>query len=69
MAFGWGYFDHNGSIEKKSETLEGKMTDVPGMFRQPFSFYIAEIFKVMDGKIRQIKAVLTTVPYGMESRW
>jgi hypothetical protein len=33
------------------------------------SFYIAEIFKVKDGRIRQIEAVLTTVPYGMSSGW
>jgi hypothetical protein len=69
LAFGWGYFDHNGSVVQMSETLDGKMTDVTSMFRQPFSFYIAEIFKIMDGNIRQIEAVLTTVPYGMESGW
>ncbi len=69
LSFGWGYFDHDGTVEKMSVTLDGKMTDVTGMFRQPFSFYIAEIFKVVDGKIRQIEAVLTTVPYGMESGW
>jgi hypothetical protein len=39
------------------------------MFRQPFSFYIAEVFKVVDGNIRQIEAVLTPVPYQMESGW
>jgi len=69
LAFGWGYFDHDGSVEQMSETLDDKMTDVTSMFRQPFSFYIAEIFKIKDGKIRQIEAVLTTVPYGMESGW
>lgn len=69
LSFGWGYFDHNGSVEQMSETSDGKMTDVTSMFRQPFSFYIAEIFKIKDGKIRQIEAVLTTVPYAMESGW
>lgn len=69
LSFGWGYFDHDGSVAQMSETLDGEMTDVTGMFRQPFSFYIAEIFKIMDGNIRQIEAVLTTVPYAMESGW
>ncbi len=69
LSFGWGYFDHDGTVEKMAVTLDGQMTDVTGMFRQPFSFYIAEIFKVVDGKIRQIEAVLTTVPYNMESGW
>jgi len=36
------------------------------MFRQPFSFYIAEIFKIVDGQIRQNEVVLATVPYKME---
>ena len=69
LSFGWGYFDHDGSVEKMSTTLDDELIDVTGMFRQPFSFYIAEIFKIKDGKIRQIEAVLTTVPYGMESGW
>jgi hypothetical protein len=69
LAFGWGYFDHDGSVEMMSVTLDDEMTDVGKMMRQPFSFYIAEIFKIKDGKIRQIEAVLTTVPYGMESGW
>ncbi len=69
LAFGFGYFDHDGSVAKMPETLDGKLVDVSPMFRQPFSFMIAEIFKIKDGKIRQIEAVLTTVPYGMESGW
>lgn len=69
LSFGWGYFDHDGTVEKMTVTTDGPATDVTGMFRQPFSFYIAEIFKVVDGKIRQIEAVLTTVPYNMESGW
>jgi hypothetical protein len=69
LAFGWGYFDHNGSVAKFSRTPDHQMADVPQTFRQPITFYIAEVFKVMDGKIRQIEAVLTTVPYQMESTW
>jgi hypothetical protein len=52
-----------------STTLDGKLIDVTSTFRQPFSYIIAEIFKIKDGKIRQIEAVLMTVPYGMESGW
>ena len=69
LAFGWGYFDHNGTPEKMSRTLDHELVDVAPTFRQPFSFYIAEVFKVMDGQIRQIEAVLTPVPYQMESGW
>jgi hypothetical protein len=50
-----GYFDHDGAV---NESLT-----------QPYSLIIGEIFKIMDGEIRQIEAVLMTVPYGMESGW
>lgn len=69
LAFGWGYFDHNGTPTKMPNTPDHQLVDVPPAFRQPITFYLAEVFKVTDGKIRQIEAVLTTVPYGMESGW
>jgi hypothetical protein len=67
LAFGWGYFDHSGGPETFDPSKDSESTVTT--FRQPFSFYIAEIFKVIDGEIRQIEAVLTTVPYNMESGW
>jgi hypothetical protein len=69
LAMGWGYFDHNGSVPKFHNRPGGPLVDVAQMFRQPMTFYIAEVFKVVDGNIRQIEAVLTTVPYQMESGW
>jgi len=69
LAFGFGYFDHDGSVAKMTTTLDGKVEDVSPTFRQPFSFIIAEIFKIKDAKIRQIEAVLMAVPFGMESGW
>jgi hypothetical protein len=69
LAFGWDYFDHNGTVAKFSRTPDHKLDDVAQMFRQPMTFYIAEVFKVVDGNIRQIEAVLTTVPYEMPSGW
>jgi hypothetical protein len=67
LAFGWGYFDHNGTAPQQQSDRPG--SNNTNTFRQPFSFYIAEVFKVVDGKIRQIEAVLTTVPFQMESGW
>jgi hypothetical protein len=69
LSFGFGYFDHDGSVAKMSNSLDGKLTDVDKTFRQPFSFIIAEIFKVKNAKIRQIEAVLMAVPFGMSSTW
>jgi len=69
LAFGWGYFDHDGTHATFSRTLDHKPAEVASTFRQPITFYIAEVFKVVDGQIRQIEAVLTTVPFRMESGW
>jgi hypothetical protein len=69
LAFGFGYFDHDGTVAKMPVAADGKLTGVPATFRQPFSFIIAEIFKIKNSKIRQIEAVLMAVPYGMESGW
>ena len=69
LSYGFGYFDHDGSVETMSVTLDDAAQDVSSMFRQPFSFIIAEIFKIKEGKIRQIEAVLMAVPYNMESGW
>ena len=69
LAFAFGYFDHNGSIPRYKNLTTGEMVDVSPVFRQPFSFIIAELFKIKKGRIRQIEAVLTTVPYEMSSGW
>jgi len=31
-------------------------------FDQPYSFFIAELFKIVDGKINRIEALVTPVP-------
>ena len=69
LSFAFGYFDHDGSVPEYKNLVTGEMVAVSPTFQQPFSFYIAEVFKVVDGRIRQIEAVLTTVPYGMPSGW
>lgn len=69
LAFAFGYFDHDGSVASYKDLTNGKTVEISPAFRQPFSFYIAECFKVKDRRISQIEAVLTTVPYGMSSGW
>jgi hypothetical protein len=69
LAMAFGFFDHDGSVARYSRTLDREMVDVRPMLRQPYSSMIAEIFKIEEGRIRQIEALLTTVPYGMESGW
>lgn len=68
LVYALAFFDHSGAVAEYGRP-DGTVQPVAGPFSQPFSFMIAEVFKVKDGKLRQIEAVLTTVPYGMPSGW
>ncbi len=53
LVFAFGFFDHSGVGNPKTTT---------GTFAKPFTFQIAEAFKVREGKIQQIEAYLYSVP-------
>jgi hypothetical protein len=53
LVFGFAFFDHSGV---------GSPTTTTGTFAKPFTFQIAEVFKVRDGKIQQVEAYLYSVP-------
>jgi hypothetical protein len=38
-------------------------------FDQPYSFFIAELFKIVDGKFNRFEALVTPVPHGMPTGW
>ena len=61
------FFDHTGTVP--SFKIDGKDVEVGAEFRHPKTFEMGELFKISDGKIRQIEAVLLDVPYGMKSGW
>ncbi len=61
------FFDHTGTVA--SFSMDGKPVAVPADYRRPKSFAIGELFKIQNGRIRQIEAVLLDVPYGMKSGW
>lgn len=61
-------FDHNGR-SKNITWNDGSVHPVNTPFDEPFSFTIAELFKIIDGKIRQIEALVLNVPYGMPTGW
>ena len=54
-----------------------KSVDVPGIGKvdesaaatRPFSEEVAELFKIKDGKIHDVVAVMVTLPYGATSGW
>lgn len=68
MVFVATFFDHNGTV-RKNKLVDGSVRTIGPPFDRPYTFLIFELFKIKNGKIRQIEAVLDTVPYYMPSPW
>lgn len=62
------FFDHAGSLTS-FKLVDGTEFHVRPPFDHPFSFAILEVFKIQHAKLRQIEAVIVTVPYHMPSPW
>ena len=67
LVFSFAFFDHSAGKTRHFETPDGRAV-VAGP-SQPWTWEIAEMFKVENGKLRQIEAVLQRSPYGMTSGW
>lgn len=63
-----GFFDHAGVINHVKLT-DGSDYNVRLPFDRPYSFMLFELFKIKNAKIRQIEAVIQTVPYHMPTPW
>lgn len=61
-----GFIDHSGRVGTYKLT-DGSTAESP--IRRPHSFYLMEIFKIVNGRIRQVEAAFITVPYNMPSPW
>jgi hypothetical protein len=67
LVFAFVFFDHSGGDTRTFATPSGRsVTAGPA---QPWTWYIAEMFKIRDHQIGPIEAVLDRVPYGMNSGW
>jgi hypothetical protein len=62
-----GFIDHAGRLGEYTLT-DGRVVQST-IFRHPHSYCLLETFKIRGGKIQQIEAVFTTVPYRMPSPW
>jgi len=60
------FFDHDATL--RSYTLADGRT-VQQTRTAPWTWEIAELFKIQDGKIMRIEALVNTAPYGMKSGW
>jgi hypothetical protein len=62
------FFDHAGTVTTVKLT-DGTTMTVPPPYDTPYTDLIGELFKIKNGKIYRIGAVLLPVPYGMPSGW
>jgi hypothetical protein len=67
IVFSFVFFDHPGGATRHFRTPDDR--DVTAGPTQPWTWYIAELFKVENHEIAEIEAVLERVPYGMNSGW
>jgi hypothetical protein len=61
------FFDHDAGASRTFKTPDGRT--VTGGPVTPWTWQIAELFKVEKGLLHEIEAVLERVPYGMTSGW
>lgn len=67
LVFVYAFFDHSAGDTRTFKTPDGRtVTAGP---KQPWTWEIAEGFRLEHGKIRQIMAIMERVPYGMNSGW
>ena len=67
IVFSFCFFDHSAGKSRHFTTPDGRQV-VAGP-AEPWTWQVAELFKVENGKIRRIEAILQRCPYGMNSGW
>jgi len=67
IVYAFCFFDHAGGSTRHFKAPDGR--DVVAGPVQPWTWEIAELFKVQGGKIHRIQALLQRSPYGMLSGW
>lgn len=64
LVFAIGVFDHNGLA--RAAGPGGKLS---ASLPSPYSFIVAELFKIRSGRIEHIDAVMSSLPYGSPPAW
>ncbi len=68
LLLAFAFFDHAGKIT--SATLkDGTTMTVDAPYNRPFTREVVDLFKIKNGKIQRVDAVVVTVPYRMKSGW
>jgi hypothetical protein len=65
LAMAFVFFDHDAGASRTFQTPNGRtVTAGPTV---PWTWHIAELFRIEKGLIRQVEAILERAPYGMVS--
>ncbi len=67
IVFSFVFFDHPGGETRNFTVPDGR--EITAGPTQPWTWYIAEVFKIENYEIAEIEALLQRVPYGMLSGW
>ena len=68
LVVAFAFFDHDSGPSRNFVTPTGRQVTGAGP-AQPWTWMIAELFKVEKGLLHEIEAILERVPYGMPSGW
>jgi hypothetical protein len=68
ITFGTFMFHHKGTVKSVKVPGVGTVEMIP-VAQRPFSAAISELFKVASGKIKEIEAIMISLPYGAKSGW
>jgi hypothetical protein len=66
LVFASTFFDHDATL-RSYQLADGRT--VQQTRTGPWTWQIAEMFKIQNGKIMRIEALVNAVPYGMKSGW
>ena len=66
LIYAAAFFDHQGDLRKETLT-DGRVVDT--QYDTPWTWQIGELFKVKDGKIHEVEALVMHAPYGMQDIW
>jgi hypothetical protein len=67
LVLAFAFFDHPAGKTRDFQTPDGRKVSAGP--QQPWTWEIAELFKVEKGTLHEIEAVLQRAPYGMISGW
>jgi len=68
LVFGMFMFRHAGRVTSVNVPGRGEVKMFPAAMK-PFNVEVSELFKIADGQIREIEAVMVELPYRTPSAW